>query len=213
MSVSTLVFPSRAHFGRGGPWGPPTGPPPNHHHHRHDHGGGYVPPPGPPPSIPPRHTPGGYAPPPGPPPPGYGSTRQGGYAPPPGPPSGQYAPPPGPPPSQYGSPGPYSSRYAPPRTFSCPYPPNRKSNLQRMGVAGPPPRPPTTQQNYGPTMDSGQQHYQPHFQYSQCTGKKKALCVHPVFDAPSFVALTLLSLDWDQLYWECPGIEGVHQRC
>ncbi|EPS95938.1 hypothetical protein FOMPIDRAFT_1168066 [Fomitopsis schrenkii] len=26
-------------------------------------------------------------------------------------------------------------------------------------------------------MDGGQQQYQPHFQYSQCTGKKKALCI------------------------------------
>jgi hypothetical protein len=39
-------------------------------------------------------------------------------------------------------------------------------------LAGPPSRPPFGQQNYGP---QGSQ--QPFFQYSQCNGRKKALCV------------------------------------
>ena len=37
----------------------------------------------------------------------------------------------------------------------------------------PPPPPPTHVQNYGP--EGANKHFQ--FQYSQCTGKKKALCV------------------------------------
>jgi hypothetical protein len=39
---------------------------------------------------------------------------------------------------------------------------------------GPPPPPPTHVQNYGPQNNGNAQH---NFQYSQCTGKKKALCV------------------------------------
>ncbi|KAI0033065.1 peptidase C14, caspase domain-containing protein, partial [Vararia minispora EC-137] len=44
----------------------------------------------------------------------------------------------------------------------------------------PPPRPPGGQQHYGPQFASAQhggQQQQPFFQYSQCTGKKKALCI------------------------------------
>lgn len=43
---------------------------------------------------------------------------------------------------------------------------------------GPPPMPPSQQQNYGPHFE-GPNHrdQQPFFQYSQCNGKKKALCV------------------------------------
>lgn len=65
---------------------------------------------------------------------------------------GGYAPPSGPPPGQdYG-------HYAPP--------------------SGPPPMPPTQQQHYGPHFTDAQQHdVQPYFQYSQCNGKKKALCI------------------------------------
>lgn len=45
-------------------------------------------------------------------------------------------------------------------------------------VAGPPLRPPSEQQYYGPKFqNSNQQQVQPSFQYSQCNGKKKALCV------------------------------------
>lgn len=42
----------------------------------------------------------------------------------------------------------------------------------------PPPRPPTQVQNYGPQFEGANHRtMQPSFQYSQCTGKKKALCV------------------------------------
>lgn len=37
--------------------------------------------------------------------------------------------------------------------------------------------PPTQQQNYGPQFQGPNQQQQPFFQYSQCTGKKKALCI------------------------------------
>lgn len=38
--------------------------------------------------------------------------------------------------------------------------------------------PPTQMQHYGPQVQGQNQHVQqPYFQYSQCTGKKKALCV------------------------------------
>ncbi|KAH9939502.1 putative metacaspase [Amylocystis lapponica] len=122
--------------------------------------GGYAPPPGPPPGEYPaehhHHHQGGYAPPPGPPPSipprpsAYGGPS--GYGPPSGPPSG-YGPPPGPPPGT----GPYRS-YPPP--------------------GGPPPRPPAEQQHYGPVWQgANNQQQQPYFQYSQCTGKKKALCI------------------------------------
>ncbi|CCM04227.1 uncharacterized protein FIBRA_06394 [Fibroporia radiculosa] len=146
-----------------GPFAPPPGPPPgmsgypgeehhlHHHHHHHHHEGGFAPPPGPPPAIPPRPLSNSYAPPPGPPPPHH-------YAPPPGAPPGQY----GPPSSQYGSPlGP------PPRSYGGYAPPT-----------GPPPRPPVEHQRYGPVFE-GQDHsrQQPFFQYSQCTGKRKALCI------------------------------------
>ncbi|KAF5367495.1 hypothetical protein D9758_003743 [Tetrapyrgos nigripes] len=84
--------------------------------------------------------------------------HHGGWAPPPGPPGqgyggyGGYAPPTGPPPGQgYGS-------YAAP--------------------SGPPPMPPTQQQHYGPHFEDAQHRdMQPYFQYSQCNGKKKALCI------------------------------------
>jgi len=43
---------------------------------------------------------------------------------------------------------------------------------------GPPPRPPTGNQNYGPQFQgANQQNSQAFFQYSQCNGKKKALCI------------------------------------
>ncbi|KAI0710229.1 caspase domain-containing protein [Earliella scabrosa] len=102
----------------------------------------------PPPPGPPG---GGYAPPPGP-PPGYGGSHG---RPPPVPPRpgsrDMFAPPSGPPPGQYGG-------YAPP--------------------SGPPPPPPTQQQNYGPSFEgSDHQQHQLFYQYSQCNGKKKALCI------------------------------------
>ncbi|OCH83974.1 hypothetical protein OBBRIDRAFT_799471 [Obba rivulosa] len=137
-----------------------------------------------------------YGPPPGPPPSGYGGPAP--FNPPPGPPPGEsgypgqeyhhshhhhhhhhqqegFAPPPGPPPNipprfdgglprqyqQYqpppGPPGPYGT-YAPPE--------------------GPPPPPPASHQYYGPVFeDASRQQKQPFFQYSQCTGRRKALCI------------------------------------
>ncbi|KAL1949393.1 hypothetical protein VTO73DRAFT_8274 [Trametes versicolor] len=132
-------------------YGAPPGPPP----------GGYPPPPGPPGFPSPRehhhhqhqhqhhHQGGGFAPPPGPPPPS-------GYGPPPPVPArpgsdNRYQSPAGPPPGQYGG-------YQPPQ--------------------GPPPPPPSQQQSYGPSFEDAQHHQrQLYFQYSQCTGKKKALCI------------------------------------
>ncbi|KAI0784526.1 caspase domain-containing protein [Abortiporus biennis] len=168
--------------------------------------GGYGPSPGPPPSSGyqpgyggPPPPPGGwnYGPPPGPPPPpsgGYGFPEPGSFAPPPGPPPQGFPSPQGPPPipprdtydtrghqhqhqhhhqgqgvpppqSSYnpsygtGTPNQYPGGYAPP--------------------AGPPPRPPVSQQYYGPSFEGAnhQQNQHAFFQYSQCTGKRKALCI------------------------------------
>ncbi|PIL35656.1 hypothetical protein GSI_02386 [Ganoderma sinense ZZ0214-1] len=98
-----------------------------------------------------HHQQGGYGPPPGA-PPGYG-----GAPPIPGgrPDGNRYAPPPGPPPGA--PPSSYGGYQAPP---------------------GPPPPPPSSQQSYGPafTGRDNQQH-QLFYQYSQCNGKKKALCI------------------------------------
>ncbi|KZV68177.1 hypothetical protein PENSPDRAFT_634692 [Peniophora sp. CONT] len=140
-----------AHYGPPpGEYMPPSGPP--------GYGGNYGPPPGPPPS-------GNYGPPPG--PPGRPPSNSGNYGPPPGPPgrppSGNYGPPPGPPPSfnrppsqSYGGYG-GGNDYAPP--------------------PGPPHRPPAQEQHYGPHFQNNGQDQQPYFMYSQCTGKRKALCI------------------------------------
>ena len=179
-------------------YAPPPGPPPpggpggstypgqHHHHHHHQ---GFAPPSGPPPgNFPGGPSPsGGYAPPPGPPP--------GGYASPSGPPPGGYASPSGPPPvpprwSGAGGPpsvpprldgqsAPAPGRFAPPGECTCMVLRNQSAK-SRYGIAGPPPRPPTQQQHYGPTFEgANHQRGQPFFQYSQCTGKKRALCVSP----------------------------------
>uniref|UniRef100_A0A0W0EY84 Peptidase C14 caspase domain-containing protein n=1 Tax=Moniliophthora roreri TaxID=221103 RepID=A0A0W0EY84_MONRR len=138
-------------------WNNNSGPPP----FPSPHGGynpSYGPPPGPPPS--------GYYPPPPGPPSGFPGA---GYPPPQGPPMG-YQPPQGPPPPvQRGS---YPGGPPPP-------PVSRGSNYaQQFHPNGPPPRPPTEQQYYGPQYQDSQHHNrQPFFQYSQCTGKKKALCI------------------------------------
>ncbi|KAG6879553.1 Ca(2+)-dependent cysteine protease [Termitomyces sp. T32_za158] len=138
-------------------YAPPPGPPTS----------GYAPPPGPPPS--------GYAPPPGPP---QGYSQAGGYAPPGQPPHGGYASPSGPPPVQKSSypgqqyhqqqsGGGYPGQYGAPQHTQQYAPPN-----------GLPPRPPTQQQNYGPQFQGNNGRVaQPFFQYSQCTGKRKALCI------------------------------------
>ncbi|KAF7967256.1 hypothetical protein HWV62_35049 [Athelia sp. TMB] len=50
--------------------------------------------------------------------------------------------------------------------------------LLKALLPGPPPRPPTTQQQYGPQFQAqGGQQMQPFFQYSQCNGRRKALCI------------------------------------
>ncbi|KAF8914273.1 caspase domain-containing protein [Gymnopilus junonius] len=126
----------------------------------------YAPPPGPPPH--------GFGPPPGPPPSGYG--------PPAGPPPSGYGPPLGPPPDHRGHPGQPSHNSG--------YPGQQQQHQQPQAgfpgrqahnsgyPAGPPPRPPTQVQNYGPQFQGpNHQQSQPFFQYSQCNGKKKALCV------------------------------------
>lgn len=99
--------------------------------------------------MPPPYGGGGYAPPPG-------GPSPGGYAPPPGGPSpGGYAPPPGPAPG-----GRYIHEGQPGGSFySAP-----------MGQAYMPPSTPQVQQ-FGAT---GQQQQ---FQWSQCNGRKKALCI------------------------------------
>ena len=69
-----------------------------------------------------------------------------------------------------------------------------------------PPPPPTHIQNYGPEGANN------HFQYSQCTGKKKALCV-------CFFVRTLINpqqqtffLDRNQLFRSGRRVKRVYQR-
>jgi hypothetical protein len=118
--------------------------------------------------------------------PGYSSS----YSPPPGPPPGYghpLGPPPGPPlgpppiPSRVTYPG-SSSRFpgqhgitpvTPP--LGPPGTPPTGYNVNYGPPPVPPPRPPQGQQHYGPRPQSSNQ--QMYFQYSQCTGKKKALCI------------------------------------
>ncbi|KAK0236026.1 metacaspase [Armillaria nabsnona] len=142
--------------------GPPSFPSPSHRQggYNPSYAPSYGPPPGPPPH--------GYGPPPGPPPLGFpGATGYGG-PPPPGPPPQPYSAAPGPPPVDRGTyPG---QQYH-----------HNHQQQQHSGYAppsGPPPRPPTQQQHYGAQyQSSGSPVQQPYFQYSQCTGKKKALCI------------------------------------
>ncbi|KAG2017809.1 hypothetical protein CC2G_007286 [Coprinopsis cinerea AmutBmut pab1-1] len=154
-----------------------------------------------PPAFPSFPSPGGFAPPPGPlPAPGYNP----GYAPAYGPPSGYqgppppagFAPPPGPPPAGYGFPqGPPQGGYTPPpgpppqpatRGFPGaqwrqnnqppPPPPSHQAGYQPSYAA--PHMPPSQVQHYGPhSQTPGGRDVQPYFQYSQCTGKKKALLI------------------------------------
>ncbi|TFY82258.1 hypothetical protein EWM64_g1761 [Hericium alpestre] len=169
--------------------------------------GGYRPPPGPPPASsygqpPPSSGLGfpspdgqfnmpGYAPlygppgvPPGAPPAGYGPPGGPPYAPPPppGPPPihHEHRPGHGRPPSSggygYGGPPPGP----PPGAPSRPPPiPGRPSRGDFAPPPGPPPSmPPSDQQRYGPQFEgANHQTQQPFFQYSQCNGKKKALCI------------------------------------
>ncbi|KAJ6494860.1 caspase domain-containing protein [Mycena vitilis] len=99
-------------------------------------------------------------------PPHHQHHQGGGYP-------GQYGPPPGPP-------GPYTAPPGPPGHYAPPAgpPPFGTSSSSYAPPPGPPPRPPTTQQHYGPQMQNqNHQMQQPFFQYSQCNGKKKALCI------------------------------------
>ncbi|KAN0138941.1 Caspase domain containing protein [Lactarius tabidus] len=143
-----------------------------------------------------------YRPPPGPPPiqrgydtPSDGQFSQPGfppYGPPPGPPPGYgqpLGPPPGPPPGSPLGPPPIPSRDTYPE--STPRFPGQHGMTPPMGPPpgtpqtgynvnygpppGPPPRPPQGQQRYGPPTQGSNQ--QMSFQYSQCNGKRKALCV------------------------------------
>ncbi|TFK27140.1 metacaspase [Coprinopsis marcescibilis] len=130
---------------------PPPGPPP----------AGFAPPPGPPPA--------GFAPPSGPPPPGYGFPQAQG------PPSG-YTSPLGPPPAHpaaRGFPGAqYRQNHPPP-----PGPPPQQHGGYQPSYAAPH-MPPTQVQKYGPHFQGpGNRDSQAFFQYSQCTGKKKALLI------------------------------------
>ncbi|KAG1775907.1 putative metacaspase [Suillus placidus] len=120
---------------------------------------------------------GNYAPPQGPP---------TSYVPPPGPPSSPYGAPPGPPPgrqgppSQYppppGAPGNHPPPPGPPRGYGVP-PPQVSGGYAYAPPSGPPQRPPNQQQFYGPQIQGPNQMQQSFFQYSQCNGKKKALCI------------------------------------
>ncbi|TFK75218.1 hypothetical protein BDN72DRAFT_892560 [Pluteus cervinus] len=165
---------------RKGIYAPPPGPPQ-----------GYAPPPGPPGYGPPGGS--GYAPPPGPPPAGYNP----GYSAPPGPPP-NFGGPGGPPPdgdrglsSLLGGGG---NGGFPGRQYIQQQVQQRLG--QRFGSFGsggggqsaPPPqqqnyggaayRPPTQVQSYGPHFqNANHQDSQLSFQYSQCNGKKKALCI------------------------------------
>ncbi|KAG6813410.1 Ca(2+)-dependent cysteine protease [Tricholoma furcatifolium] len=121
----------------------------------------------------------GYAPPPG-------QPHHGHYAPPSGPPPGQpshYAPPSGPPPGQRaGYPGQqYYQQHQQGGGYPGAYggaPQQQYVHLFSASMCGPPPPPPVHQQNYGPQFQNASGHtVQPYFQYSQCTGKKKALCI------------------------------------
>ncbi|KAF9567401.1 hypothetical protein CPC08DRAFT_814269 [Agrocybe pediades] len=162
----------------------------------------YVPPPGPPSGY--GAPPSGYGPPPGPPPPHspYGAPPgppPAGFPSPSGPPPSSYGAPPGPPPAQRGFPGQQYHQQHPPQQHHGGYPGQQAHNSgypgqqshgggypgqqQGGGMAyrpppGPPPRPPTQVQHYGPHFE-GPNHRdtQLSFQYSQCTGKKKALCI------------------------------------
>lgn len=72
--------------------------------------------------------------------------------------------------------------------------------------------PPTHVQHYGPKVEGNQQ---PFFQYSQCTGRKKALCVRPPFPTrPSFFFSFLnkfKTLDWHKLHWTRIRIKRLPQ--
>ncbi|KAI0322581.1 caspase domain-containing protein [Amylostereum chailletii] len=161
----------RGYPGNSGDYAPPQGPPSTYGQPSNAPMGfpspdagfqnpGYAPSYGPPPG-----------PPGGPPPPPPRSTYPGqaaNYGPPSGPPHSNFGPPPGPPPRP--------SNYGPPP--GPPPVPSRQGYGDYAPPSGPPPRPPQESQRYGPQWQGAdQQQHQMSFQYSQCTGKKKALCI------------------------------------
>lgn len=71
--------------------------------------------------------------------------------------------------------------------------------------------PPPGRQDYGP---GGMDGAQPFFQYSQCNGRKKALCVRCLLRKIRAECQNLtLGIDRHQLLWPEIRAEGVHQRC
>ncbi|KAI5118095.1 hypothetical protein M0805_005202 [Coniferiporia weirii] len=165
---------------------------PGHHHHHHQERQVYDY--GPPQGPPPGQVPGFPAP-----PPGYGGGGYGGYNAPPGPPpqaggyaqsyapsyGAPYAPPSGPPPpggsyGGYGGQGGGYEGYSRDGGYGGQEPygrpePNYGSHPTSGGGQY---MPPTEVQNYGPHFQGpDNRDAQPYFQYSQCTGRKKALCI------------------------------------
>ncbi|KAL0571526.1 Ca(2+)-dependent cysteine protease [Marasmius crinis-equi] len=103
------------------------------------------------------------------------------YGPPPGPPPSGYGPPQGPPPVQRNNYPGQQYHQSHNGGGGGGYPGQAYANqnyANQYHPGGPPPRPPAQAQHYGPHYQ-GPQHEdrQPYFQYSQCTGKKKALCI------------------------------------
>ncbi|KAL7417291.1 caspase domain-containing protein [Mrakia frigida] len=109
----------------------------------------------------------------GPPPPQQYNQGPGGYG------GGYGGPPQGPPPGQYHG----AQSYGPPPGASQQqfnnYPRQEQGHNQYGPPSGPAPHQiPTGQQHYGPQFQGqGGQQQQPYFQYSNCTGKKKALLI------------------------------------
>ncbi|KAF8638254.1 hypothetical protein AX17_002276 [Amanita inopinata Kibby_2008] len=146
----------------------PTGPPGSFLQPGASHG--YAAPQGPPPGFNPPGPTSGFSPPQGPPP--------SGYAPPLGPPPFG-APPGGPPPPPNRSNYPGQQYHQQHGSYSQPYG-GTPAPMQNAYAApsGPPLRPPTQEQKFGPVFQSANhQNMQAYFRYSQCTGKRKALCI------------------------------------
>ena len=77
-------------------------------------------------------------------------------------------------------------------------------SLTLIFAEGAPPPPPTNVQNYGPEGTNNQ------FQYSQCTGKKKALCVCFFYLNADQSSINLFS-DWNQLFRSRRRVKRVYQ--
>lgn len=75
--------------------------------------------------------------------------------------------------------------------------------------------PPSGQQNYGPHFEGkDHQDHQPFFQYSQCTGKRKALLVRPLCSG-SFLYMLGLKLAYllQQIGINYVGQDGELRGC